>query len=64
MYYGKTWELNTWHLCKKGDIIQDSHEEQELWMTRLYWVGTQINPFLMFGEHENYLSRWKQCCSG
>ena len=47
-----------------GGRVQDSHEEQELWMTRLDWVGTQINQFLMFGEHENYLSRWKQCCSG
>ena len=28
-------------------------------MTRLDWVGTQLNQFEMFGEHENYLSRQK-----
>ena len=28
-------------------------------MTRLDWVGVQLNQFEMFEEHENYLSRWK-----
>ena len=47
----------------KCDRVQDSHEEQEFWMTRLDWVGTWLNQFEMFGKHENCLSRWKQCCS-
>ena len=45
------------------DIVQDSDEEQEFWMTRLDWVGIQLNQFEMFEEHENCLSRWKKCCS-
>ena len=45
------------------DRVQDSHEEQEFWITRLDWVGIRINQFEMFVEHENCLSRWKQCCS-
>ena len=57
IYNGKTWELNTEHLYKRGDRVQDSYEEQEFWMTRLYWVGIQINQFEMFEEHENCLSR-------
>ena len=44
------------------DRVQDSYEEQEFWMTRLDWFGIQLNQFEMFEEHENYLSRWKQCC--
>ena len=27
------------------DRVQASHEEQEFWMTRLDWVGTQLNQF-------------------
>ena len=46
-----------------SDRVQGSYEEQELWMTRLDWIGIQLNKFEMFGEHENCLSRWKQCCS-
>ena len=45
------------------DSVQDSYEEQEFWMTRLDWVGTRLNHFEMFEEHENCLSRWKKCCS-
>ena len=45
------------------DRVHDSHKEQEFWMTILYWVGIRLNQFEMFGEHENYLLRWKQCCS-
>ena len=41
----------------KTDRVQDSHEEQEFWMTRLDWVGIRLNQFEMFGEHENWLSR-------
>ena len=44
-----------------GDSVQDSYEEQEFWMTRLDWVGIRHNKFEMFEEHENCLSRWKQC---
>ena len=43
--------------------VQDSYEEQELWITGLDWVGIRLNQFEMFEEHENCLSRWKQCCS-
>ena len=35
------------------DRLQYSHEEQEFWMTRLDWVGIQLNQFEMFEEHEN-----------
>ena len=35
-----------------GDSVQDSYEEQEFWMTRLYWVGIRLNQFEMFEEHE------------
>ena len=45
------------------DSVQDSYEEQEFWMTRLDWFGIRLNQFEMFEEHENCLSRWKQCCS-
>ena len=45
------------------DRVQDSYEEQEFWVTRLDWVGNQLNQFEMFEEHENCLSRWKKCCS-
>ena len=45
------------------DSVQDSYEEQEFWMTRLYWVGIRLNQFDLFEEHENCLSRWKQYCS-
>ena len=34
------------------DSVQDSYEEQEFWMTRLYWVGIRLNQFEMFEEHE------------
>ena len=47
----------------KYDSVQDSYEEHEFWMTRLGWVGIQLNRFEMFEEHEHCLSRWKQCCS-
>ena len=33
------------------DRVQDSHEEQEFWMTRLDWVGIRLNQFEMFEEH-------------
>ena len=46
-------------MYKRGDSVLDSYEEQEFWMTRLDWVGTRLNKFEMFGEHENCLSRWK-----
>ena len=58
--------LDKWkteHLYKRGDRVHISHEEQEFWMTRIYWVGNQLNKFEIFGEHKNGLSRWKQCCS-
>ena len=42
-----------------SDRVQDKHEEQEFWMTRLDWVGIRLNEFEMFEEHENCLSRWK-----
>ena len=42
------------------DSVQDSYEEQEFWMTRLDWVGIQLNQFEIFEEHENCLSRWKK----
>ena len=45
------------------DRVQDSHEEQKFWMTRLDLVGIRLNQFEMFEEHENCISRWKQCCS-
>ena len=45
------------------DRLQDTYEEQELWMTRLDWVGIQLNQFEMFEEHENCLSRWNYFCS-
>ena len=32
------------------DSVQDSYEEQEFWLTRLYWVGIRLNPFEMFEE--------------
>ena len=48
---------------KGTDRVQYSYEEQEFWMTWLDWVGIRLNQFEMFEEHENYLSRWKQCCS-
>ena len=28
-------------------------KEQEFWMTILDWVGTRLNQFEIFGEHEN-----------
>ena len=37
--------------------------EQEFYITRLDWVGTRLNQFGMFGEHENCLFRWKRSCS-
>ena len=40
-----------------SDRVQDSYEEQEFWMTRLYWVGIGLNKFEMFEEHENCISR-------
>ena len=39
----------------KHDRVQDIHEEQELWMNKLDWVGTWLNQFEMFEEHENCL---------
>ena len=48
IYYGKTWELKIDHLYKRGDRVQDSYEEQEFWMTRLDWVGIQLNQFEKF----------------
>ena len=51
-------------MCNRGDRVQGSHEVQDFWMTRLDLVGTRLNQFEMFGEHENCLSRWKQCFSG
>ena len=30
-------------------------------LTRLDWVGIQLNQFEIFEEHENCLSRRKQC---
>ena len=54
--------MKTEHLYKRGDRVQESYEEQEFWMTRVYWVGTWLNQFEMFEEHENCLSRWKQGC--
>ena len=31
-----------------SDRVQDSHEEQEFWMTRLDWVEIRLNQFEMF----------------
>ena len=28
-----------------SDRVQDSHKEQEFWMTRLDWDGIQLNQF-------------------
>ena len=36
-------EYGIWSLGLGFDRVQDSHEEQELWMTRLDWVGIRIN---------------------
>ena len=33
------------------DRKQDSHEEQEFWMTRLDLVGIRLNQFEIFEEH-------------
>ena len=58
--------LNQWFfrslqtLC---DRVQDSHEEQKFWITRIYWVGIWLNQLERFEEHENCTSRWKQCYS-
>ena len=43
------------------DSVLDSYEEQELWLTRLDWVGIRLNQFRMFEERFKLLSRWKQC---
>ena len=32
------WRLNI-------DSVQDSYEEQEFWMNRIYWVGIRLNQF-------------------
>ena len=32
------------------DRVQDSHEEQDFWMTRLDWVGIWLNQFEIFEE--------------
>ena len=45
------------------DRVQDSNEEQEFWMTRIYWVEDLTQSVEIFVEHANGLSRWKQCCS-
>ena len=39
----------------QSDRVQDSNEEQDFWMTRLYWVGIRLNQFEIFEEHENCL---------
>ena len=52
-----------WNTTLPCDRVQDSHKEQKFWITRLDWVGTQLNQFEIFGEHENCQSRWKQWCS-
>ena len=39
-------------MCNRGDRVQDSHEEQDFCMTILYLVGTRLNQFEMFEEHE------------
>ena len=62
-YHGKTRDLKTEHVYKRGDIVLDSYEEQEFWMTKLDWVGIRLNQFEMCETYENCLSRWKQCCS-
>ena len=63
----------TEHLYNRGDIVQDIHEEQELWMTRLYWVGIWLNQFEIFDymktvyQYENNFVlddnsvEWKPC---
>ena len=30
---------------RNSDRVQDSYEEQYLWMTRLDWVGIRLNQF-------------------
>ena len=35
-------------VLKDIDRVQDSHEEQEFWITRLDWVGIRLNQFEMF----------------
>ena len=61
-YQGYMWNMKIgiplWY-----DRVQDSYLEQEFWMTTLDWVGIRLNQFEMFEEHENCLSRQKQCCS-
>ena len=32
VFHGKTWELKTEHLYKRGDSVLASYEEQEFWI--------------------------------
>ena len=43
------YRVNAAELLIQTDRVQDSHEVQGFWMTRLYWVGIRLNQFEMFG---------------
>ena len=51
------WEWNPKILIVYWIVMKNKSSE----LTRLDWVGIRLNQFEMFEEHENCLSRWKQC---